>query len=50
MGLLYLTFLQHKFIGFYNEMKGVLQRGTEWTLTKAVCASSLKDFKFVIHA
>jgi len=34
--------LQHKLTGFYNRDLKCLQRGTNWALNKAVCASSLK--------
>jgi hypothetical protein len=37
-------FIQHKLIGFYNRDEKCLQRGTDWPLNKAVCASPLKGF------
>ena len=37
-----LCHLQHKLIGFYNLDEKCLQRGTDWALNKAVCASSVK--------
>jgi hypothetical protein len=37
-----LCHLHHKLIGFYNRDEKCLQRGTDWVLNKAVCASSLK--------
>jgi endonuclease III-like uncharacterized protein len=41
-----LCHLQHKPIGFYNRDEKRLQRGTDWGLNKAVCALSLKGFKY----
>jgi len=37
-----LCHLQHKLVGFYNRDEKCLQRGTDWVLNTAVCASSLK--------
>ena len=37
-----LCHLQHKLIGFYNRDEKCLQRGTDGSLNKAVCASSVK--------
>jgi len=43
-----LCHLQHKLIGFYNRDEKCLQRGTDWVLNRAVCASSLKGFLFLL--
>ena len=37
-----LCHLQHKLIGFYSGDEKCLQRGTDGSLNKAVCASSVK--------
>jgi hypothetical protein len=36
--------LHSKLISFYNRVEKCLQRGTNWVLNKAVCASSVKGF------
>jgi len=36
--------MQHKLIGFYNLDENWVQRGTDWVLNKAVCASSVKGY------
>ena len=43
-GALNKAVLQHKLIGFYNQHKKCLQRGTDWGLNKAVLQHKLNGF------